>query len=401
MQEEDAHIRPRNIVVCSDGTGQSYAGQESNVLRLFELVLKHSSRQIACYDPGVGTLPSAARTSIGRTVRHATQLAFGIGVMDNVTELYAYLMRRYEPRDEIFLFGFSRGAFTVRALAGMIRTCGLLRRDDEHLLSYAAGLYETSEHRIARTRRLKGLPARIPNGPGSIDHAMFDDEARRFKEQLSRERHIRFMGLWDTVKAYGWIVPQSFPALRHNPSVRAVRHAVSLDERRSSFQVTGWGDRHPDVKEVWFRGDHSDIGGGHIDRSLLADITLAWMLGEATEAGLILDPRSEVDVENLVERARSGALNESHDLRHGFFRVLDWAPRLELDNSEYPPRRRFRCWPTGTRRPLQHAENAAVLVHDSVPPVTSPQAGIEVVKSREIRWPTPPQIDADHVTEAR
>src|SRR5437867_2209664 len=110
----------KNIVICSDGTGQSYAGTESNVLRLYNLALKSTSRQIACYDPGVGTLPlPSGRTRLGRALRHATELAIGSGVMENVMELYAYLMQHHEPDDSIFLFGFSRGAFTVRALAGM------------------------------------------------------------------------------------------------------------------------------------------------------------------------------------------------------------------------------------------------------------------------------------------
>lgn len=357
----------KNIVICSDGTGQGYAGTDSNVLRLYNVVFKHPSRQIACYDPGVGTLPvPMGRTRLGRAARHAAELAIGSGVVENVTELYAYLMRHYEPGDQVFLFGFSRGAFTVRALAGMLHVCGLLPRDDGHLLPYAAGLYRTSESRIAKKRGACGYPAHFEQSE-SVDHARFDDDARRFKSRLSHDCRIRFVGVWDTVKAYGWIWPQSFPALRHNPSVVAVRHAVSLDERRAVFQVTGWGDRHPEVKEVWFAGDHSDIGGGHAGDCPLADATLRWMLGEATHAGLLLHSNQNSAIDDIVTNSGWAFSAERHDLRRGCYQVLDYVPKLELDNSTYPPSRLLRSWPTGVRQPGQHHERTKhILLHDSV-----------------------------------
>ena len=108
--------------------------------------------------------------------------------------------------------------------------------------------------------------------------------ARAFKDQYCQPCAVDFLGIWDTVKAYGWIRPISFPALRHNLSVRRVRHACALDDRRALLQMTGWGEDHPDVKEVWFAGDHSDVGGGHKDgNSPLADASLRWMLGEALQ----------------------------------------------------------------------------------------------------------------------
>ena len=164
----------KNIVICSDGTGQSYAGTDSNVLRLYTLASKKAPQQITCYDPGIGTLPlPTGRTRLGRWIRHLEELSFGVGLIDNLVELYAYLMRHYTPGDRIYLFGFSRGAFTVRALAGMLHVCGLLRPDDEHLLQYAAGIYQTSEHRIRLHRRSRGLPVhqKTPRG-APIDHAI-------------------------------------------------------------------------------------------------------------------------------------------------------------------------------------------------------------------------------------
>lgn len=251
----------KNIVICCDGTGNDYGGTPSNVRRLRELLHDAPGEQHVCYEPGIGTLDRpVGRTRLGRRLRHWRELAFGSGIFERVAALYAHLMREYDPDDRIFLFGFSRGAFTARALAGMVHACGLLRREDQHLLPYALGLYRTSEQRIHDALRCRGLQ----EAPTGKDHVEWDDRIVTFKQTLSRDCHVHFLGLWDTVKAYGWIWPQSFPALRHNPSVRMVRHAVALDERRAVFQFTGWGDRRwmtaPDgsridaVREVWFAG---------------------------------------------------------------------------------------------------------------------------------------------------
>ena len=241
-------------------------------------------------------------------------------------------MREYERDDRIFLFGFSRGAFTARALAGMVHACGVLRPQDEHLLPYAVGLYRTSEQRIHDALRCQGLQ----EAPKGKDHVEWDDRIVSFKHELSRECRVHFLGLWETVKAYGWIWPQSFPALRHNPSVRMVRHAVALDERRPVFQVTGWGDRRPiaapdgslidAVREVWFAGDHSDVGGGHpTGNSGLTDASLEWMLGEATHQELRLRrcDQSRQAVQAIRERALNAHTVTPHDLGRAF-----WPTRL-------------------------------------------------------------------------
>jgi hypothetical protein len=182
--------------------------------------------------------------------------------------------------------------------------------------------------------------------------------AKDFKGRNSLDCGVEFLGVWDTVKAYGWLNPQSFPALRHNPSVRVVRHAVALDERRALFKMTGWGDGHLDVKEVWFAGDHSDVGGGHEDgNSPLADASLRWMLGEATQNGLRLNPEKKSDVSRIVVRSAEapGAAPRDLWLRRGFI-VLDCMPRVELENSLYPPQRLKRfLWSDGGRKPGDHA----------------------------------------------
>jgi len=313
------------------------------------------------------------RTPLRRRVRHLSELFFGTGAIENVIQLYVYLMQHYEPGDRLFLFGFSRGAFTVRALAGMLHVCGLLRKDDAHLVEYAAGLYQTSERRITIALHSKGL-SHFP--PDATDHAVLDSEASRFKSLLSRPCRVAFMGVWDTVKAYGWTWPQSFPALRHNPSVEMVRHAAALDERRAVFQVTGWGDRRravdggPEpIKEVWFAGDHSDVGGGQSGgNSALADAALAWMLGEATAAGLKLDGHhgTRREVKEIVVNSTLAPQAQHHDLRgaHWYWGIP--IPRADLNNSVYPPRRRPGLLPTAVRKPGTHADDCRILLHDSV-----------------------------------
>jgi len=365
----------KTIVICSDGTGNTYSGVESNVLRLYRLVLKDDPRQVACYDPGLGTLPRpASRNPLRRRLQHYSELMFGNGAIENVTQLYRFLIRVYEPDDRLFLFGFSRGSFTVRALAGLLHVSGLVRKEDDHLVEYATGLYETSDQRIKRALRQKGRNHFLAV---ETDHAILDVAASQFKSTLSRPCSVTFMGIWDTVKAYGWMLPRSFPALRHNPSVEMVRHAVALDERRGVFQVTGWGDRRPamhhdhmPILEVWFAGDHSDVGGGHKSgNTALSDATLEWMLGEATVAGLKLMGDSATREE--IKKIASGSLLAPEAVKHDLPTESWWwrvpFPRVELNNSFYPPYRRPRMWPIDARAPSSHGEGEnKIYLHKSV-----------------------------------
>jgi uncharacterized protein (DUF2235 family) len=359
---------PRTLVICSDGTGNSDQGVPSNVRRLFDLIVQDGPRQAAKYDQGVGSERRHPHESLaGYWYAHARALGFGTGVAQNLLELYTWLVEQYAPGDRVFLFGFSRGAFTVRALAGLVHVCGLLRRENINQATEAVRLYEGSEDRIVEERRRRGLPPAF--GPDETDHGAMDPVASEFKARHGQPCATDFLGLWDTVKAYGWIRPRSFPALRHNPSVRMVRHAPALDERRALFMMTGWGDRHPEIKEVWFAGDHSDVGGGHGDgNSPLADASLRWMLGEATENGLWLNPDKKGEVRAIEERAGAAPRIAPKDLwlRSGFI-ALDCAPRVELDNAVYPPRRRKRVfWLDGARKPGDHAFGGTVSVHRSV-----------------------------------
>lgn len=356
----------RTIVVCCDGTGNATTGIPSNVKRLSDCLLDEPGVQVTKYHEGVGTAPRGDRSLWAYWRVHLPELCFGDGIETALAELYEWLAVEYRPRDSLCLFGFSRGAFTVRALAGMLHLFGLPEPGSGVTGADVVALYHGSEARIIAERKRRGLPPEF--GPREIDHGALDPEAMDFTARRRRRCAIHFMGLWDTVKAYGWVIPRSFPALRHNPSVRTVRHAVSLDERRGLFQMTGWASDHADVKEVWFAGDHSDVGGGHEDgNSALADASLRWMLGEAWAAGVRLDPAAARRIKDLDARSADARRTHAKGLRQRIeLLVPDCLPRIELDNHVYPPRQPWVWWPFGARRPGDHAFDTTVRVHRSV-----------------------------------
>jgi uncharacterized protein (DUF2235 family) len=354
----------KNIVICCDGTGNSTRGVPSNVKRLHRLLLEDAG-QVTTYHEGVGTaLRLDTQSRFTYWPRHVAELGFGVGIDETLATLYAWLVETYEDGDRLCFFGFSRGAFTVRALAGMIHVFGLLHRGERVAAKEVVRRYRGSERRIKQERHRRGLGDTF--GPCEIDHAAMDSEALEFAARHGRPCTVDFLGLWDTVKSYGWVWPRSFPALRHNMSVRTVRHAVSLDERRSLFQITGWASAHIDVKEVWFAGDHSDVGGGHASgNSPLADASLRWMLGEAVAAGLRFDlKKARREAPSSADAAHEPAKGRRE--RWKFF-LPGCLPRFELDNHAYPPDRDLRIlWPLAARKPGDHAFGSTVWIHQSV-----------------------------------
>jgi len=378
----------RIIVICSDGTGNSFQRHESNVARLVQHVaLDDHSAQVVVYDQGIGTddrrwqeieqYANAIGDRSALEVLHAPNesrfrplertslvlgLAFGYGLAENVRQMYQALARLYDEGDHVFLLGFSRGAFTVRTLAGLLYRCGLParnRHDDVQLFARAWALYQPMQ------------PAR--------------EEIARFRStERQRECRVHFLGVWDTVKSYGGIRPVMLPHLRHNPIVRVVRHAVALDEQRGWFDVTTWGrldlDREPgaawsrlsdeersaietqDIQEVWFRGCHSDVGGGNGDPKT-ERIALRWMLGEAAASGIAINEAGRSLLAPLREPERA----EIHESHTGGWRAVETVPRLTIDNSGTWPRRVRAPAPNARRVPSKLVREARVWVHDSVP----------------------------------
>ena len=267
----------KNIVICCDGTGNEFGESKSNVVKLYKMLV-HDPSQMAYYHPGVGTMGSRnALTGLSRWWTKVIGLAFGYGISDNIADAYLFLMRTYQPDDTLYIFGFSRGAYTARALCGMLHIIGLLREDNEGLIPYSIRMIKEKK----------------------INFAIAAD----FKKTFSRECKPHFVGVWDTVSSVGWVYNVAhFPGTKatHNPDVRVIRHAISIDERRAFFRQNLFGPPHDpqqDVKEVWFAGVHSDVGGSYPEsESQLSKIALQWMVCEAEPAGLRIDQSRKADI---------------------------------------------------------------------------------------------------------
>ncbi len=268
--------RKKNIVICCDGTGNQFGDSNSNVVKLYT-ALTIDNDQIGYYHPGVGTMGAPGeKTKIGSAWSVIKGLAFAAGFRDNVLDAYRYLMDQYDDGDHIYLLGFSRGAYTARALAGMLHAYGLLCKGNEGHIPYVWRLFTQQVGEMKRKGR-KTLP---------IAHA--------FKDTFSHDVTLRFIGLWDTVSSIGWVyTPLHLLYVAQNPIVECGRHAVSIDERRCFYQDNLWGEAlpHQDILQVWFAGVHSDIGGSYPQKqSALANIALDWILKEAIDAGIKVKP---------------------------------------------------------------------------------------------------------------
>ena len=265
---------PKRLVVCCDGTWNTPEMESpTNVVRLAGNVQRQGEDglpQLLYYDEGVGT---------GGWMDRLVGGAFGEGLDTNVREAYRFIANNHAEGDEIYLFGFSRGAYTVRSLAGMIGYAGLLGRDQMHLVAEAYELY----------RKEKSA-----NG----------DEALAFRSRHDTSvPEITLMGCWDTVGALG--IPNKLPRIpldkaftdryrwldfKLGEHVRAALHAVSIDERRKEFEHTPMYKGSPDqvLHEVWFAGDHGCVGGGTKHKEPLSRIALEWMVEQLGELGLDL-----------------------------------------------------------------------------------------------------------------
>jgi uncharacterized protein (DUF2235 family) len=233
--------------------------------------------------------PPGALTSTRRWVTRLLDLAIGAFLENDIRDAYTFLMRVYDPGDRVFIFGFSRGAYTVRAVASLLHMYGLLRQGNEALVPYAIRMMMAIQK--ARDRRSH-------NAAISDYFALADD----FKRTVARECKPWFVGVWDTVSSVGWIEnPLRLPFVADNPDIEFGRHAVAIDERRAFFRTNlwrlgtdpSWPHGPKDLVQVWFAGVHGDIGGGYPHNEAgLSLLALQWMLDEASapNIGLLVDP---------------------------------------------------------------------------------------------------------------
>jgi uncharacterized protein (DUF2235 family) len=273
---------PKKIVICLDGTGnQMKARGHTNVATLYEMLdLSDPMQQLGYYDPGVGTMSTAnARGGLDRWFSRMSGLAFGSGMKTNVAEAYTFLMRHWQPGDELYVFGFSRGAYTARALVGMLNRPGLLRPGSENLVLYAVAHYATN----------KTFSDADKQNMREFSHAFcWGTEARPLSPPRANDPYemhwhsvpITYLGVWDTVKAAGILRLGNlrWPFTHQLFNVKRIRHAVSIDEYRRPYREYLADPKHFGLEEAWFAGVHSDVGGTFEDDPRLAKIALKWIV---------------------------------------------------------------------------------------------------------------------------
>lgn len=337
----------KKIILLSDGTGNA-AGKvwRTNVWRIFQALELKGSEQIAIYDDGVGTSSFKPLAILGGV--------FGWGLKRNVLNLYKFICRNYQPGDEIYAFGFSRGAFTIRIVVGLVLNQGLVEfANEDELDKKARAAYRAYGH--------DKYPVWNLQYPFRLIWSWLD---KRFYKSCERPiDKVDFVGVWDTVAAYGlpidemtrgvnqWLWPLELPNRDFNPKICKARHALAIDDERATFHPVLWnencsntapsGTSRPTSDEqllqVWFVGVHSNVGGGYPDDSL-ANISLAWMMAEAKEAGLLFKDLPDAEPDALLStdsaKDKDGRLYDSRSGLGGYYR---YSPRKISDLYDAMP----------------------------------------------------------------
>ena len=291
-----------NIIICADGTWNRPEEDiekdfPTNVLKLARAIKPSSGslKQHVFYDWGLGSYHSSM--SAGAT---------GRGIHKNILDGYRYIVQNYAPGDKIYLFGFSRGAYTVRALCGLINNCGILKRPDAKRIAEAWDIYKSAAKK---------------------NHPDGDDAVKFRSDHCHVSKKVHYVGVWDTVGALG--IPFSLMGLfeskdefydtKMGSNVAFARHALAIDEQREDFEPTVWTPRPGvNLKQVWFAGVHADVGGSYApDKNtglLAADAPLGWMLSEAEKEGLKVEP-------HIKAALTDGSKGKTHNSRKHVYRL--------------------------------------------------------------------------------
>lgn len=401
----------RRLILCFDGTGNKFLGNESdtNIVKIYSRLDRHDPSQFHYYQPGIGTYveDQSSNSSNGNlwtrmksSVLTTVDQAVGTSFVHHVLAGYRFIMRYYDEGDLIYIFGFSRGAYTARFLAEMLFSIGLLSRGNEEMVRFAWQTF--SDYQRGR--------GNVPQSAKDKAHVVYME---KFKKTFCRpDVTVHFLGLFDCVNSVGQFeVPffrASFDAVA-TPPAKYIRHAISIHERRLKFKpalfLTDDGEPLPgvdthksDVQEVWFAGNHADVGGGwglrKHQRHLLSDTPLEWMLQELmklpeadrltlTTPPIVEDPprsfepdtwlfgllptKRTTDYEARLKTqqphdmlALDGGAGFMATIRWWIFELLPLFTRLELENGHWVPR----TWPPnfGTRRDIPLHAN----IHPSV-----------------------------------
>jgi uncharacterized protein (DUF2235 family) len=300
---------PKNIVFCADGTWDSSANS-TNVYKLFKACLT-TAAQVPYYDDGVGANGNPIEKLLGG--------AFGTGLFQKIKDGYSKIAQVYEAGDHLFIFGFSRGAYTARSLAGMIAVSGLPTKNFDDPLVEAA--FTAYRNRDQRAQILAALQQ---------SYAM--DDAK-----------LAMVGVWDTVGSlgipaiFGGVSPLIYGFLDTSlhPDVLNAFQALAVDEGRAEFPPTLWTSApapNQVLEQVWFTGVHCDVGGGYPEHGL-SDITLSWMLSKAIPLGLQIDPTIHSQFALLDGKHSLDLLHDSWSLIWGFPKSRSIADTSWVANS--------------------------------------------------------------------
>lgn len=335
---------PRNLVVCCDGTWNQFGLVNTNVVKLASALVRDPARQALFYDPGVGTIGrQSAGSKLRKLLKNLIDGAIATSLSENVSQAYAYLVDQYQPGDRIFIFGFSRGAYSARVLAALIHAFGIIGPGNDNLIPYIWGMLTKADI----------------SEPEEFFHI-----AAKFKKTFATPAPIHFVGVWDTVSSYGvfWD-PKSIVYTARNPSIVHGRHAVAIDERRAFFRTNLWSRANDDqdLKQVWFAGAHCDVGGGYPDaESGLSQTALEWMFREAQACGLLVDEARKADV--LGGRAPNvppDFAGPIHNSLSGFWNILELIPKLTWDPATRSRKFKMNFW-----KPRPMPKDA--VIHESV-----------------------------------
>ncbi|KAH9908410.1 hypothetical protein F4778DRAFT_795832 [Xylariomycetidae sp. FL2044] len=395
---------PKKLIVCFDGTGNTFSGSnaDTNVVKLMNKLNRNDPHQLHYYQTGIGTYDineksvyktrlGKLRSSISQTIDQGVGTTFDAHIMAG----YRFLMRYYDSGDKIYMFGFSRGAFSAKFLARMINTIGLLCKGNEEMVPFAYRLYQ---------RYLKGEFEEGTNRQFAHDEAQAFSHTFCRREKLAHSKvesniKVYFLGIWDCVNSVAVLERESPRPVPVEGTAQFVRHAVAVDERRVKFKaallaqdIRACCSEEEDMKEVWFPGCHGDVGGGwpaaqghpldnsesmtfwqqirnfwtsrkatcpsadvEADLFQMSDVPLAWMIHELELVGQ-LDPAAAVKWCKSVhgfkrsfqlkkQQALHGYVHDPLRFGHGsgFFKVLfwkslEWLPfitRWELKGNEW------------------------------------------------------------------
>ena len=277
---------PRNLIICLDGTkNEVKAKAVTNVFKVADIAeLTNPDEQMLYYGPGVGTMAApSAWTGVAQRFSLLGGMLLGHGMRQDIAEAYTYLMNTWRPGDKVFVFGFSRGAYTARALCGMLYRIGLLRPGSDNLVPYAVRVYA----------RRPGKDSDLASSEGWDRMYKFAEGlAIRWEDGKRRSFPVEYLGIYDTVKATkSFSRDIRWPDTRSLPNVRVIRHAVAIDEKRRPYPeyLVQPDPTSKDIEkfdEVWFAGVHSDVGGGFVDNPQLGQIAMRWIIDGATKRGL-------------------------------------------------------------------------------------------------------------------